>query len=671
MKRFLIFLLLAATSMLVAPEAIHAELPYRTAYYDSNQSTWLRIQPVYSPAETKGIRFVEPIDLQVGADDKVYVADKGANRVIVLDNDGALLQTIGEEEGAGMLSAPEGLFVTPEGGVYVADSGNQRIAVFRADGTFDREYKKPASTFLEQEHFVPVKLVVDRRGVMYVSLNSSYQGLLRMNDKGEFMGFFGANKAQQTVLNWLKKLVLNKEQLDKETASLPRPISNVAIDKDGFIFTATAAGFGQGAIRKLNAGGVDAFKNKTLVNGHGIVDVASDSKGFLYNIDMESANINIYDQNGEALFAFGFIDNATQQYGVLGFPTSIGVDSKFGVWISDSRTGTIHKFVRTEFGSDVMNALGLYLEGKYEESKPYWDRVYARNDMYNGTFQGLGKVYLHENNNEDALTFLKTAFDTKGYSKAFWQIRLEFLQQHFIWIVLGLAALYLLLRYSRILLKKQIQRRPLPESWQRPLGDLRNLWYVMLHPYHGFYKLKEARVAPWIIILILVSVVAVKIVTIYYTGFLFHPVELSQVNLFGSLGLFVVPWVTWIIANYLVCSVKDGEGKFREVIQGSTYALAPYLFFSIPTLLLSNIVTLDERVIVDSLNTVMFLWMGVMLIVMTQVIHNFDFVETLKNIAITIFTIGTIWLFAFLVFGLSYNLYDFFYQLYKEVTFYG
>lgn len=176
---------------------------------------------VYSPAETKGVRFVEPIDLQVGADDKVYVADKGANRVIVLDNDGALLQTIGEEEGAGMLSAPEGLFVTPEGVVYVADSGNQRIAVFRADGTFDREYKKPASTFLEQEHFVPVKLVVDRRGVMYVSLNSSYQGLLRMNDKGEFMGFFGANKAQQTVLNWLKKLVLNKEQLDKETASLP------------------------------------------------------------------------------------------------------------------------------------------------------------------------------------------------------------------------------------------------------------------------------------------------------------------------------------------------------------------------------------------------------------------------------------------------------------------
>ena len=90
---------------------------------------------------------------------------------------------------------------------------------------------------------------------------------------------------------------------------------------------------------------------------------------------------------------------------MLGFPTSIGVDSKFGVWISDSRTGTIHKFGRTEFGSDVMNALGLYIDGKYEESKPYWDRVYARNEMYNGTFQGLGKVYLHENNNEEAFHY--------------------------------------------------------------------------------------------------------------------------------------------------------------------------------------------------------------------------------------------------------------------------
>jgi hypothetical protein len=205
---------------------------------------------------------------------------------------------------------------------------------------------------------------------------------------------------------------------------------------------------------------------------------------------------------------------------------------------------------------------------------------------------------------------LKSAFDTKGYSKAYWQIRLEWLQNHFLELIAVLAGLFLLWKFAQWTIRKLIAvRRPLPLSWKRPLDDIRNFGYVMLHPYHGFYRLKEARVAPWIIILILAATVAVKLATIYYTGFLFHPVELAHIDVYGSLRLFILPWVTWIIANYLVCSVKDGEGKFREVIQGSTYALAPYLFFSVPTLLLSNIVSLDERVIIDSLGTIMYLWL--------------------------------------------------------------
>lgn len=670
MKKWIACLLVAATALLAVPDTMYARLPYITSYFDSNQSSWFRIQPIYTPADAYSARFGEPVDLHVAADDKVYVADKELGQVIVLNNDGSLERTIGDKEGIGQLSSPEGVFVTPEGLVYVADAGNQRIAVFDSDGAFEREYKKPDSALLGSEHFVPNKLVVDRRGVMYIALNSSYQGLVRLNGDGEFMGYFGANKAQQTLLNWLKKLILNKEQLAKETASLPRPITNISLDDAGFIYTSTAAGFGQGAIRKLNAGGVDAFKNKTLENGHGIVDMAVDKDGFLYNVDLDSERINLYDRSGNALFAFGLVDKETQQYGVLGYPTGIGVDSHNGIWISDSLTKTVHKYVRTEFGSDVLQALVLYTDGKYEESKPYWDRVYARNDMYNGTFQGLGKVYLHENNDGEALKFMKTAFDTDGYSKAFWQIRLEWLQAHFVVLFLCLVGLGLLIHFGMKGIRRLLRRHPLPPAWSRPLADLRNFGYVMIHPYQGFYRLKEARVAPWIIILLLVAVFGVKLATIYGTGFLFHPVDLMEINLRNELGLFVLPWLTWIIANYLVCSVKDGEGRFREVIQGSTYALAPYLFFSIPIVILSNIVTLDEKVIIGSLNSAMVLWLGVMFIVMTQVIHNFDFLETLKNTAVTVFTIGTIWLFGFIVFGLSFNLYDFFYQLYKEVSFY-
>lgn len=671
MKKFVLLLLLAAISILSLPEATEARLPYRTFYYDNNQEQYLWIQSIYEPTETTGVRFEEPSDIFAGSDDSIYVTDKKSAKVYLLDSDGYLQRTIGADEGEGMLRTPEGSFVTPDGMIYVADSGNGRIAVFGPDGTYLKEYKKPDSPALGGEHFIPTKLVVDRRGVMYVNLNSSYQGLLRINPQGEFMGYFGANKAQQSVVSWLKRQFMNKEQLAREVASLPKPIGNVSLDHDGFIYTSTASGFGNAAVRKLNAGGVDAYKSKTFHNAHGIVDVAIDSNGFLYNVDTDSQSVNIYNDEGDPLFMFGLVDNETQQYGVIGYPTGLAVDSKFNVWVSDSRTGTVHKFVRTEFGSDVMNALTMYKDGRYEESKPYWERVHARNDMFNGTYQGLGKVYLNEGEFAESLEYLKTAFDTENYSKAYWQVRLSWLQNNFPIAAAIVIALLAVLIYVPRLARELLRRYPIPEKWEKPFGDLGNFYFTMFHPYQGFYKLKESKVAIRIILLLLTVVIIVNIMNVYWTGFLFHPVELSKVNIFGELAFFFVPWVTWIIANYLVCSVRDGEGRFREVVQGSVYALAPFVFLSIPIMILSNILTYEERILVDSLTGIMYIWLAIMFIVMTQVIHNFDFMESLGNIGITAFAIGTIWLFAFIVSGLTYNLYDFFYQLYKEATFIG
>ena len=107
--------------------------------------------------------------------------------------------------------------------------------------------------------------------------------------------------------------------------------------------------------------------------------------------------------------------------------------------------------------------------------------------MYNGTFQGLGKVYLHENDNETALKFMKAAYDIEDYSKAFWQIRLEWLQSHFVALAVWLAGLWAVIRFGWKGIRRLLQRRPLPNTWNKPLADLRSFGYVMIHPYQGFY----------------------------------------------------------------------------------------------------------------------------------------------------------------------------------------
>lgn len=664
--RFPILAIVFGLMLVMLPAPAHASLPYDTYYMDSSTNKWNPSQAVYVPDQTIRLSLAEPVDLFIDEQDLVYVVDKAASRVIVANRDGHEIRTVGNAEGQGALSAPEGVFVTRDGTIYVADSGNRRIAVFTNEGKFIREFKKPESPYLSaDDHFVPSKLAVDRRGTMYIVLSGEGRGLFRMDAEGQFTGYFGANKAQQSYTNWVKRLILNKQQLEKETANLPQPIANIAADRNGFIYTASSM-TGNG-IRKLNAGGLDAFHNRAIENTRQLIDLALDRDEFMYGVDFGSGSVTVYDPYGNALFSFGDIDPDTQQKGIFGFPTSIAVNSRYDIWVADSKTRSVQTFIRTDFGQRVMLAMKLYFQGRYEESKSYWNEVRRHNDMYNLTYQGLGKAELAERKYAQAMADFKTAYDVNGYSQAFWELRLQWMHNHLIALIAIAAIGGVCLQFARRRFSRYAAKRAWPPKLTRYAEDLQDLGYVLIHPYHGFYKLKERKVSAFVMILILALVLLVVALRTYGTGFLFNPVDPSQINMMAKLAFVVVPWVTWIVANYLVCGVKNGEGRFREVFQASVYALAPYLFFSVPIVILSNIVVLEESVLVDSLEQAMYLWLGVMFFVMTQVIHNFEFMETLKNSLITVFAVFIIWFLAFIMSGLSYNLYDFFYQLQREV----
>ncbi len=73
-----------------------------------------------------------PHRLAVDAQNRLYVADAGNNRIQVFDASGAYLTTIGGSWGtrSGQLRGPFGVAVGPDGAVYVADYGNHRIQKF-------------------------------------------------------------------------------------------------------------------------------------------------------------------------------------------------------------------------------------------------------------------------------------------------------------------------------------------------------------------------------------------------------------------------------------------------------------------------------------------------------------------------------------------------------------
>lgn len=116
-------------------------------------------------------QFNDPAGVAVDADGRIYVADRGNNRVQVLDVDGDFLTQLGGSgAGAGQFNAPEGIAVSPDHRVYVCDRGNQRVQILQFDpmnGTL---------TFVDMLAGVslqyPVGVAVAADGTVYVSERS-------------------------------------------------------------------------------------------------------------------------------------------------------------------------------------------------------------------------------------------------------------------------------------------------------------------------------------------------------------------------------------------------------------------------------------------------------------------------------------------------------------------
>ncbi|MDE5893125.1 MAG: hypothetical protein K2H45_09405, partial [Acetatifactor sp.] len=148
--------------------SVGADAPYRTFTFDG-YGYMIQTQTAYLPYETI-TKFDDealsgPADLHVTDEGKIYVSDTGNARIVVGDLEGNLLQTIGE----GTLVSPRGVYVTENGHVYVADRDAEAVFEFDADGQLLNRYGKPNSPLYgDSLSFLPIKLVVNDAGIMYV-----------------------------------------------------------------------------------------------------------------------------------------------------------------------------------------------------------------------------------------------------------------------------------------------------------------------------------------------------------------------------------------------------------------------------------------------------------------------------------------------------------------------
>ena len=100
-------------------------------------------------------------------------------------------------------------------------------------------------------------------------------------------------------------------------------------------------------------------------------------------------------------------------------------------------------------------------------------------------------------------------------------------------------------------------------------------------------------------------------------------------NLLFESARIAVPWLLWTVSNYGVSALFDGEGTFRGVARTTACCLVPYIIFAIPIALLSHVMTVQERGMYEALWSLLYFWIGVLLIVQIRTVHNYPIGRTL------------------------------------------
>jgi len=142
----------------------------------------------------------------------------------------------------------------------------------------------------------------------------------------------------------------------------------------------------------------------------------------------------------------------------------------------------------------------------------------------------------------------------------------------------------------------------------------------------------------------------------------------SEINILEQVITIFVPFFLWVIANYLVCSIRDGDGKLSEVFQGSALTLLPMIItFPILTII-SQGLTLNEAFIYEIILGIGVTITIIYFFIMVKEIHFYDIKPTLSNIFITIFTGVMMLAMAFIIFFLLGEVYQLLADMIQEVT---
>lgn len=618
------------------PLTLQASQATSYTYTHDDKMNQIRTQDAYLPQQTVtelGLNAAE--DMFIDKNNMMYIADTGNKRIVRYDIGKA---EIAEEFTYPEFQTPKGIYVTMTGDLYVADSKAKAVFVFDKNRELIRKLEKPQVPAYGDTAYEPSKVAADESGNIYIVGEGVYNGIIQMSQSGEFLGFFAVNKADLTLFQKMQTLFFTREQLSRLLNRNPTTFANVMLDARGIVYTITL-GQRENPIKKHKTNGSNMFA-ETVYGFTDISDIWVDDNLLIY-VSSKRGYVDVYTAEGEWLFEFGSYVSNLDVAGLYSSLSTLAVDRNGYIWTIDSVKGYLQSYAPTSYAKKVYEAIGLYDGGHYEEALVVWEEVLAMNQMSVVAHDGIGKAYMSQYEFEEAMEHFEVAGNHERYSEAFWELRNVWLQNNLKYFLILAFLLYII----NVLIKKfdkEKKWKKKREEWKhkisnsRGIGDTLYGFTTARHPLDGYYDIRVGKKGTMLGASILYVLLFVSFMLYMLgKGFIYQYYDVQDLDIgsivlgfFSFLGLFV-------ICNYLVTSINDGEGTLKQVYMTVAYAAVPIVLALLSITALSYCVTTNEAFFLDVIMLTGCVWTAILVFLGLQTVHNYTVKETIKGLLLT------------------------------------
>ena len=266
----------------------------------------------------------------------------------------------------------------------------------------------------------------------------------------------------------LVNLFASDIQKQKLTKVQPSSYNNFALGADGLVYAVANKSTGQ--IKKITSVGENIYEEKFygeyVYNQSNVLvppnyaDVAVDQNGIIFVCESNSRKIYQYDRKGNSIAVFGG-EGTTEGY--FSMPVAVDVNAEGHVFVLDSDRGAVQVFSSTAFMGQVLDALNLFENGKYDEAYAAWNEIVRLNAGYPLAHDMLGTIEYKRKNYTAAMEHFEISGNQEDYGEAYGEQMHDLITKNFAVVAIGLIVVVLAAAWGLGKLKKVV------DKWNRQL----------------------------------------------------------------------------------------------------------------------------------------------------------------------------------------------------------